>query len=55
MSARVRAEGEKLKRKYAHTFNVPLEDIEWEEWDDEVRVSSKVDRTLPKWSTGTKQ
>ncbi len=53
MSARCRAEAEKLRRKYAQAFDVPLEEVTYHAFpgdDAEVWAPGRPD--LPRWSTG---
>lgn len=53
MSANCRAQAAKLREKYAKQFQIPLEDVEIDEWpNDEALVFSEKHPDLPKWSTG---
>ena len=53
MSARAREEGQNLRRRYASTFRVELDDVEMKELpDDDVEVWCPKRPDLPKWTTG---
>lgn len=54
MSAENRALLAKLRRRYAKAFNIPLDDVEVEEWpDDEGAVHAPKHPELPTWTTGS--
>jgi len=54
MSANARTEGEKLRRKYASNFKVPIEDVELDDrgWPDRYYVWAPRRPELPTWDTG---
>lgn len=50
MSAETRATLAAMRRRYARAFDVPLEDVETEEWpDDDGRVYAPKHPDLPAW------
>ena len=54
MSASARTEGEKLRRKYAKNFGVPLADVELDDrgHPDRYYVRAPSRPELPTWDTG---
>lgn len=53
MSSNCRATLSKLRQRYAKAFDIPIEEVEMEEWpDDEGCVYAPKHPELPKWTTG---
>lgn len=53
MSTNCRIEAERLRRKYARAFDVPLEEVTYHELPgDEAEVWAPSRPDLPRWSTG---
>jgi hypothetical protein len=52
MSARARQDAAVLRRRYAKQFELPLEEVELEEFPDDWVVYAKNRTDLPQWSLG---